>query len=41
MKYRNQFLALEWTEDGLAGNLLPPRTCFVIAHDEVLVVNSC
>ena len=41
MKERMQFLTLEWTLDRFASDLLPPRTSLFIAHDEVLVIDTC
>ena len=33
-------LSFEWSEDGLSGHLLPPRTSLFVPHDEVLVIDT-
>src|SRR6185295_10581993 len=40
MENRPQPLAFEWSLDRFAGDLLPPRSGFFIAHDEVLIVDA-
>jgi hypothetical protein len=40
MKNWTKPLALEWTLDRFAGDLLPPRASLLVAHDEVLIINS-
>jgi hypothetical protein len=34
-------MALQWTMNRLAADLLPPASCFFITHDEVLVIDAC
>jgi hypothetical protein len=34
-------MAFQWTVNGFATDLLPPRSSFFIAHDEVLVIDAC
>src|SRR5262249_35119396 len=41
VKNRFQLAALERTLNRLAGHLLPPGAGLVIAHYEILVINSC
>ena len=36
-----ELTAFQWTMNGLPADLLPPRSSFLITHDEVLVVNTC
>ena len=40
MKYTLELMALEWAMNRFTTNLLPPATCFFIAHDEVLIVDA-
>src|SRR2546430_642672 len=40
MKHRTQLLRFQRAEDCFASHLLPPRARFIIAHDEVLVVDA-
>ena len=41
MENRAKALALQRSLDRFAGDLLPPRTCLLVAHDKVLIVNTC
>ncbi len=36
----SQALSLQWAQDALAGNLLPPTACLLIGHEKVLMVES-
>ena len=36
-----ELMALQWSMDSLATDLLPPTSCLFITHDEVLVVDAC
>lgn len=40
MKNLLELLTLQWTMYRFAADLLPPRSSFFIAHDEVLVVDT-
>ena len=40
MKNRLEALSFQRTLDRFPGYLLPPRTSFEVAHDEILVVNA-
>ena len=41
MKDTLELMALQWTMNRFATNLLPPAAGFFITHDEVLVVDAC
>jgi hypothetical protein len=40
MKNALELVALQWTMNRFACHLLPPRSSFIVTHDEVLVVDA-
>jgi hypothetical protein len=40
MNYRSESLSFKRAKNRLARDLLPPGACLLVAHDEILIVNS-